>query len=133
MKKRLLSLVMAALVLFVFNISVCAEGAVQPRYTYVNTIAARLTVQSGNAVSTGVVTANSSVTSVKVTLKLQKKGILKWNTVTTWTDYVIDNDAEMEYRYGPLDSGKYRVIFEATVYAGSSSETVSATSSTVTV
>ncbi len=36
MKKRILSLILAVLMLFTFNIGANAETAVQPRYSYTN-------------------------------------------------------------------------------------------------
>ncbi|MBR2043866.1 MAG: hypothetical protein IJ946_05955 [Clostridia bacterium] len=133
MKKRIFSMVMAVLMLFTFNIGAYAESTVQPRYSYTNSVLARLSVESQQAVCTGIIDCNSSVTKVTVKIILQKKGVFKWNNVTTWTDEVNGDNYSRSYRYGPVDSGKYRVKVEATVYAGTASENVSATSSTVTV
>ncbi len=133
MKKRIFSMVMVVLMLLTFNIGAYAESTVQPRYSYTNSVFARLSSESQQAVCTGVIDCNSNVTKVTMKIILQEKGLLKWNNITTWTDEVNSNRLSTSYHYGPVDSGKYRVKVEATVYAGTSSESVSATSSTVTV
>lgn len=133
MKKGILSLALVVFMLFTFNIGVYAQNTIQPRYSYTSSIGSRLAVQSQHAVCSGVITGNSGVTKITAKITLQKRGVLKWNDVTTWTNTVNGNILNLEYRYGPIDSGKYRVVIEATVYAGSSSENVSKTSSVVTV
>ena len=133
MKKRIFSMIMAALMLFTFNIGAYAEGTVQPRYNYTVSVTPSLSITSSQAKCSVVITGNTNVTRIKVKIILQEKGLLNWNNITTWTDEVNSNRLSTSYHYGPVDSGKYRVKVEATVYAGTSSESVSATSSTVTV
>ncbi len=133
MKKRIFSLVMAVLMLLTFNISTYAESAVQPRYDYTVSVTPTLSITNAQARCSVVITGNTNVTKIKVKITLQQKGLLKWNDITSWTDEVNNTRLSTSYHYGPVDSGKYRVKVEATVYAGSSSETISATSSTVTV
>lgn len=133
MKKRIFSMFMAALMLFTFNIGAYAEGTVQPRYNYTVSVTPSLSITSSQAKCSVVINGNTNVTRIKAKITLQKKGVLKWNDVTSWNDDVSDYRLSTSYRYGPVDSGKYRVKVEATVYVGTASESVSATSSTVTV
>ena len=133
MKKKILSLVMAMLMLISFNIGAHAEGMVQPRYNYAISVTPGLSVSSAQANCSAVVTGVTEVTKIKVKIILQEKGLLKWNNVTTWNDEANSNCFSTNYHYGPIDSGKYRVKVEVTIYVGTASETVSATSTTVTV
>ena len=134
MKKRIFSLVLAVLMLFSFNMGARAESMVQPRYSYTNSVDASISFRSGQLTCSGnIVGKKGTTTRIQYQLILQKKGVLKWNTVTTWSDSVSSYETTDTKHYGPVDSGKYRVKVEATVYAGTSSETVSATSSTETV
>ena len=133
MKKRIFSLVLAVLMLFSFNMGARAESMVQPRYNYAISVTPGLSVSSAQANCSAVVTGVTEVTKIKVKIILQEKGLLKWNNVTTWNDEANSTRFSANYHYGPVDSGKYRVKVEVTMYVGTASETISATSSTVTV
>jgi hypothetical protein len=132
MKKRIFSLVMAVLMLFLFNFSTYAETSVQPRYSYTASISAGLTINSQQAQCTSnVVGYHGTTTRIKTKIILQKKGLFSWSSVTSWSSDVYDYVASYGYHYGPLSGGTYRVKVEATVYAGSASETITSYSSQV--
>ena len=132
MKKRIFSLVMAVLMLFTFNIAANAQTTVQPRYNYTASVNAKLTISSQQANCTaGIVGFQGTTTRIKTKITLQKKGLLSWSNVTSWSNDVYNYKASYAYHYGPLDSGTYRVKVEATVYAGSASETITQYSSKV--
>lgn len=132
MKKRILSLVMAVLMLVLFNFSTYAQSAVQPRYSYAYSVNAGLIISGQQAQSTAnIVGYHGTTTRIKTKITLQKKGLLSWSNVTSWSDDVYDYVASYGYHYGPLSSGTYRVKVEATVYAGSASETITDYSSQV--
>ena len=132
MKKRILSLVMAVLMLVLFNFSTYAQSAVQPRYSYTSSIGAQLTINSQQATCTAQIQGVPGVTTrIKSKIILQKKGLLSWSNVTSWSNDVYDDYSFNSYHYGPLSSGTYRVKVEATVYAGSASETITKYSSQV--
>lgn len=132
MKKRIFSLVMAVLMLFLFNFSTYAETSVQPRYSYTASISAGLTINSQQArCSADIQGYSGTTTRIKVKIILQKKGLLSWSSVTSWSSDVYDDYYYNSYHYGPLSGGTYRVKVEATVYAGSASETITSYSSQV--
>ena len=132
MKKRVFSLLMAVLMLVLFNFSTYAQSAVQPRYSYTSSVAPGLTIKSQQATCLADVEGYSGVTTrIKTKIILQKKGLLSWSNVTSWSDDVYDDNSFNSYRYGPLSGGTYRVKVEATVYAGSASESITSYSSQV--
>ena len=87
MKKqfRLLSLILAV-ILCVSALPTARASEIQPRYTYINTLATSITFdEDGYAVCYGKVIA-MAVTPVKVVCKLQKYVNGAWLTLKTWTD-----------------------------------------------
>ena len=118
--------------LVLFNFSTYAQFAVQPRYSYTWSVAAGLTIKSQQATCSADIVGYSGVTTrIKTKITLQKKGLLSWSNVTSWSDDVYDDYSYNSYHYGPLSSGTYRVKVEATVYAGSASESITSYSSQV--
>lgn len=132
MKKRIFSVVLAVLMMFTFNIGAIAQTPVQPRYNYATSVNAGLEIKSQQANCSATVEGLSGVTTrIKTKITLQKKGLFSWSNETSWTVDVYDDYSSNSYHYGPLDSDTYRVKVEATVYAGSSSETITTYSSQV--
>lgn len=133
MKKRIFGLVLAVIMMLTFNIVASAETTVQPRYNYTTLNSASLSVTSLQAACSAKVNGTSQVTKIEMEMILQKKGLFGWNKVTSWSTVVNGRICSLEKNYGPVDSGTYRVYVEATVYVGTASEKVTATSSQVKV
>ena len=136
MKKKILAL------LLVFALLVPAANAfaatpptaeVSPgggaKYTYISTIAPKLSVSGTTATYSLKVTGKSSVTSISATLQLQK---LSGNT---WSDYgsswSASSSSDLLSTSGTktvASGGTYRLMVTVTVYTANGSETASANS-----
>lgn len=126
MTKRIASLILAFVLVFVGSIAVNAEvtdNAVQPRYSYTSSTVNALTISNGVATCSAQLTGYSNVTKIRITMTLQKKGLLWWNEVDTWTATYYQTYAVMS-KTADVNSGKYRVKVEFTVTAGSNSEDI---------
>lgn len=133
MFKKILALVMCLVLMCGTGLVVNAEtteSQVQPRYDYTNIISATLANSGGKAVCVGDVNGYSGITTkIVLTMTLQKKGLLWWSKTQEWTTTVNSYQATLSKTVA-VESGKYRVKVEATVYSGSNSEEVSCTSQT---
>lgn len=129
MFKRILALVVAIVLLFTLSVVSFAEPisegtAIQPRYNYTDKFNETLTIASGTATCKATL-AGISGTTTKVVIKmtLQKKTLLWWSEVETWS-------TTSNTYYGTLTktaavkSGTYRVKAVYTVYSGSNSESI---------
>ena len=75
--------------------------------------------------------ATDSDADITATIKLQKKGLLRWNDESSNYNYSIhSNTAELGNLY-TVGSGTYRLKVVFTVYSGSASETITAYSDTL--
>lgn len=128
MTKRIFSILLAVIIFTMIPLGVSAEAAVQPRYTYTAVHSAALVIKDDVATVEGYVDGYSSVTSIRLTLTLQKKVLWWWSDVTEWGKTVQDNYASMS-KTESVGGGTYRVKLVATVYSGSASETVEGYSS----
>ncbi len=124
MSKKIISLLLAILIFTLVPLSVSAETAVQPRYTYTSYHETNLTIINDVAYCESTLTAYSTATSINMTLTLQKKVLWWWDDQEEWVKSRPDNDIEMS-ESTTIGSGTYRVKMVARVCAGSSaSETV---------
>lgn len=64
---------------------------------------------------------------------LEKKVLLAWVPVDSWTDYDDDNTLEMHNSKSGLASGTYHVRTSFIVYSGNSSETITVTGTSATI
>lgn len=128
MAKKLFSLLLAALILILVPLSVSAETTVQPRYIYTGSHSTTLIISNDVAVAESVLNGYSTVTSIKMTLTLQKKVLWWWNDVTEWSDIVPNRDIAMS-ESTTVGSGTYRVKMVAVVCSGTESETIEGYSS----
>lgn len=128
---RLMPVLLFAFVLFGYCCSYIAEA----RYSYVTSASSYLTVINGKASCSSIISANSKATKIKATQYLEKKSGNKWSTVSggTWSDSSTTHSLSMSNSKSDLSSGTYRLRTVFKVYSGSSSETVTKTSSEVTV
>lgn len=106
-----------------------SDSSVQPRYSYTSTVSTTLTSSSGNArCGTSVLGYDGITTKIKITMTLQKKTLLWWSKVETWTTTANDYVASIAKTVS-VDSGKYRVKAEIVTYSGSASESITQYSS----
>lgn len=118
MPKKIISILLIALILISVPLAVSAETSVQPRYTYVSYHSTALVIKNDVAYVESSVDGNSSVTSVKMTLTLQKKVLWWWDDVTEWTDITPSRTLTMSESTS-VGSGTYRVKLVARACAGS--------------
>ena len=137
MFKKGLSLIMVIVLLFglstvsyadptVHTDKIIAENgsAIQPMYDYTNKFSETLSISGGTATCKASLTGiNGTTTKIVIKMTLQKKTLLWWSEVETWS-------ATYNTYYGTLSktatvkSGTYRVKAVYTVYSGSNSESI---------
>lgn len=126
MLKRVASLFLAVLLLFTGSFAanaVVLDDDIQPLFDYTSSVSSNLSISSGTAHCTTQVVGYGSTTKIKITMTLQKKTLLWWSEVDTWTTTYYDNTAMMS-KTCSVNSGKYRVKSELVVYSGSNSEEI---------
>ena len=134
MFKKVLSILMVIVLCFSLGLTANAEdfsgsessndSSVQPRYSYTASVSTTLTNSDGNATcGTSVSGYFDLATKIKITMTLQKKTLLWWSEVETWTVTVNDYFASI-YKTTAVKSGKYRVKADIVVYNYSASENI---------
>ena len=102
---------------------------VQPYYNYTVDAAATLQNSSGKAKCTTTVNGYiGTTTKIKTTMTLQRKFVVVWTDVETWTTTVNDYYSSVT-KTTSVTGGTYRVKAECVVYSGSNSETITKYSS----
>ncbi len=117
MIKKVLSIFLVVLMLAVVPLGVSAE-TVQPRYAHVTRHSTTLSISNDVANITSQVIGDNDVTSIKMTLVLQKKTVLWWSDVAEFSDIAPRTSLTMIESYA-VGSGKYRVKMTARVCFGS--------------
>lgn len=108
------------------------ESEIMPRMQYIYDADLDFSVSNGTAYLYAVVNGHSAVaTKCEVTIELQKKGLLFWDTVETWTSTENGRRAEVDVSCGVTAGGTYRAVATVTVWSGSDSETQTMTSDTL--
>lgn len=128
MTKKLLSIFLAVLMFIMVPLSVSAETVVQPRYTYTGSHATILVIDNDVATVESYVNGYSTVTSIKMTVTLQKKVLWWWNDVTEWSNIAPRNYLSIS-ESTTVGSGTYRAKLVAVVCSGTESETIEGYSS----
>lgn len=127
--KRIISILLICTLFIALAIPVSAESypSVQPRYTYVSSVRATLSINrtTGIATCTGGVIAKS-VYPVEVVVYLQKDMGTYWETITSWsgTDTI---SIEITNRYAVASGNTYRVYTAGYVYDSNNNLLESAT------
>jgi hypothetical protein len=104
--------------------NITPNGVARTKYTNIAT--QYLNISNGTATCECSVTGYEDiVTKVKITMILQKKGLLIWSDKKTWTKTVYSNIGSLSKTYS-VDSGKYRVKAIYEVFTSSDSETITA-------
>ena len=138
MKRKVIAILPAISVLFSIGAPVCAyngENTASPYYLYTGSVKSTLIISKDTATCESKITGDNTVTQIYATQYLEKKNGSKWEVVSngTWSDSVKGNSFKMSNSKDNLGSGTYRVRTVGTVYSGSNSEPVSATSQEVTI
>ena len=108
------------------------DEQVEPQYVYTSRITSSLSISSKTATCKSVVNGYpDKVTKITVTQELQKKSGSTWTSIYGRGKTVFTSNTSYVQTYSSLDSGTYRVKTIAKVYSGTSYETVTAYSSTV--
>ena len=100
----------------------------QPRYAYTSSIRSNISISSGKATCTSIVTGMPTVTQIVATQYLEKKVLWWWEEVDHWDKTVYGDYLYMCNSKSNLDSETYRVRTVATVYYGTDYEIVEDTS-----
>ena len=131
MGKKILTLITALVV-----VSMVASVVAYARYAYTMSVTSTLQIINQTAYCDSHLTGMTGVTKIDGVQKLQKRNLLgNWSTVSggTWTKTVQGRSINMNNTLSGLGSGRYRLVSEFTVYAGSNSEFVDKISQEVTI
>ena len=94
------------------------------RAKYVRSTTQYLSISNGTATcKCEVVGYENTVTKVKITMILQKKGLLIWSDKQTWTKTVYSSEGALNKTYS-VDSGIYRIKATYEIFTDSDSETI---------
>ena len=108
-----------------------AGSEIMPMMEYINTVDHEFTISGGVANLYAVVSGYSGVTKCEITVELQEKGLLFWDTVETWECTENSRRAEIDVSHRVTSGEKYRMVATFTVWSGTESETQTMTSKTV--
>lgn len=128
--KRIICIALASM-LMLCPVTVHAEemesnvfaGSIQPRYAYATSVSSGLTLSADKAECKSNA-AGPNVTKIVATQYLEKKVLLWWDEVDSWSKTSTSSSLSMSNSKSGLDSGTYRVRTVFTVYMGSSSEEI---------
>lgn len=105
---------------------------IMPLMEYINDADYAFEIANGRAIMYAMVRGQSATTTkCEVTVELQKKGLLFWNTVETWTTTENNRSAELDVSCAVTAGETYRMIATVTVWSGNDSETQTMTSDTL--
>lgn len=138
MKKKFLSLIMATLITSSLSLPtsvlandytnadelvVIEQGGISPRFSYIMSTNAGLTIDSSNKAYVNVnLVGNSTVTSCKADIILQKKFGTGWYNAKSWSASSNSRVLSFSDSYS-VSSGEYRLVAYVTAYSNSASET----------
>ncbi len=117
---------------FALEVDQAIDEEIELQYVYTNYVTSMLSISSKNATCKSNVNGiPGAVTKITVTQELQKKSGSTWTSIYGRGKTVFTSNTSYVQTYSSLDSGTYRVKTIAKVYSGTSYETVTAYSSTV--
>lgn len=103
-----------------------SDAEVMPCFDYTSSTVTSLSISNDVATSTSVVNGYSGITTkVVIKMTLQKKTVLWWSKVESWTATFNSPVGSMS-KTASVGSGTYRVKAEITVYSGSDYEEITA-------
>lgn len=126
MCKKLISLALCLVMLLSYNFVASAEDdGVAPAFDYTNiTMTSILYANKTFYCEASADGYNGITTKIEITMTLQKKGLLWWSKVQSWSGTYNKEYATLSKSYATTKSGKYRVKAVYKVYSGSDSEKI---------
>lgn len=110
----------------------CASSSVMPLMEYISNLDYDFKISNGTAKITARMDGYVAITTkCKVTVELQEKGFLFWNTVKTFNAVEYRDFAEVDTTYSVASGKTYRLNITFTAWSGSDSETQTITSYTI--
>ena len=124
--KRIIVLFLS--LVFLINIASLFSSAItadqdQPKATYIRSVDAIINVGALSTRVEGTIRADSSITSIKITLELQKKSGATYSTIKIWEETFSGHSASKVESKLTSPLSNYRLKATFTVYTSSSSET----------
>lgn len=105
------------------------ESEIMPMMEYIYDADYDFVISDGEAVMHALVRGHSTkATKCEITVELQEKGLLFWDTIETWTETENGRRAELDVSHNITAGEKYRMVTTVTVWCGSASETKTMTS-----
>lgn len=102
---------------------------IMPMMEYIYDADYDFVISGGEAIMYAVVSGNSAeATKCEVTVELQEKGLLFWDTVGNWTVTENGRRAELDASQSVSKGETYRMVTTVTVWSGTDSETKTMTS-----
>ena len=110
------------------------DSEIMPRMEYIYDADLDFAVSNGVAYLYAFVNGHSAkATKCEVTVELQERGFLFWNTVESWTVTENARRAEVDVTHAVTSGEEYRMVATVTVWSGSASETKTLTSGAIEV
>lgn len=108
------------------------ETEIMPLMEYINDADYDFVISDGTASMYAMVRGQyPTATKCEVVVELQKKGLLFWDTVESWTVTKDGRSAEVDVSHKVTAGKTYRMVATVTVWSGSDSETKTMTSGTL--
>lgn len=105
------------------------ESEIIPMMEYIYDAKHNFVISNGEAVMHALVRGNSNkVTKCEITIELQEKGLLFWDTVETWSITENGRSAVIDVTHDVTTGKTYRMVATLTVWSGNDSETKTITS-----
>ena len=96
---------------------------IQPRYEYTSNCTASIGISNNKANCTATLQGYSNTTKIEITMTLQKKSLLWWSKVDSWSTTVNGFIGSLS-KSSSISSGTYRTKAVFKVYNGSNSESI---------
>ena len=105
------------------------ESEIMPMMEYIYDADSDFVISDGRANMYAIVRGHSEkATKCEVTVELQKKGLLFWDTVESWTVTETGRRAEVDVSHKVTAGETYRMVTTVTVWSGNESEAKTMTS-----
>lgn len=109
-----------------------ASSSVMPFMEYISNINYEFKISNGKAMIMARMNGYVAITTkCKVTVELQEKGLLFWNTVKTFSAVEYRDFAQVDTTYSVIPGKSYRLNITFTAWNGTDSETQTITSDTI--
>ena len=107
-------------------------GEIMPMMEHIYDADSDFVISDGKANMYAMVRGHSAeATKCEVTVELQEKGLLFWDTVESWTVTENGRRAEVDVSHKVIAGETYRMVTTVTVWSGSESETKTITSGAI--